>query len=154
MIAKLNVTKDTVSKYLDTIHNNFHSHERVLLEGLGEILSEYIGLYDTPRYSSKLLESGLKRDNWVFNNKESISDLRIVYSGLEADYSWWEFSDDYRTNHSPDRDYAYFQETGIDNVANSKLAKSRFFVKRGTVEKSADIFEHTRKEYLRILQQK
>ena len=119
--------EETVTKYLHDLKNHFQSKEDDMLREMGEVLSEHI-VELAPKDTWTLAESGLEEDDWVIQPTLIGNELDIIYSGLGNTQSWWEFSDDNLTNHPPDRDYAYFQETGIDPIADSSDAKHKGFI--------------------------
>lgn len=123
--------EETVTKYLHDLKNHFQSKEDDMLREMGEVLSEHI-VELAPNDTGTLAESGLEEDDWVIQPTLIGNELDIIYSGLGNAQSWWEFSKDYLTNHPPDRDYAYFQETGKDKTANPKYAKHKYFILMST----------------------
>lgn len=125
------VVEETVSKYLQELKSHFKSKEDDMLRDMARVLSEHI-VELAPKDTWTLAESGLEEDDWVIQPTLIGNELDIIYSGLGNAQSWWEFSDDYLTNHPPDRDYAYFQETGQDKIADSKRAKHKHFILMST----------------------
>lgn len=125
------VVEETVSKYLQELKSHFKSKEDDMLRDMARVLSEHI-FELAPNDTGTLAESGLEEDDWVIQPTLIGNELDIIYSGLGNAQSWWEFSKDYLTNHPPDRDYAYFQETGQDKIADSKRAKHKHFILMST----------------------
>lgn len=70
----------------------------------------YMG--DAPYHSGALVESALRPEQQHFRNSQSNSILDLYWTGMYADYSWWEFRHDEDTSKPPEVDYALFQETG------------------------------------------
>lgn len=123
--------EETVTKYLQDLKNHFKSKEDDMLRDMARVLSEHI-VELAPKDTWTLAESGLEEDDWVIQPTLTGTALDIIYSGLGNTQSWVEFSNDQLKNHPPDRDYAYFQETGQDKIADSKYAKHKHFILMST----------------------
>lgn len=123
--------KDTLTKYINDVIKlvDDESNTRKFLETTGQELhfnniSEFI-----PQWNPNLIMSPMERDNQIYEVSNELSVLELVYTGFtrreELIDVWWEFSDDMEQMRKPDereleRDYAYYQETGIDSIANPK----------------------------------
>ena len=127
MKAKIVVTEDTVSEYFKRIAGEAKSERNSMLNEMAHIFTTDV--YElAPHWQDALAESGFEESNWEICDTSKGGAISVLYTGLYNAVSWWEFSDDGDTNHPPDRDYAYFQETGIDPIADSSDAKHKGFI--------------------------
>lgn len=140
------ITGDTTTEYLDKLLTEFNEGSDDLLEDIAyEVVAEITEF--APSWNPNLLESGDDMDNWSYTHRPGLHTLEILYTGFTPKAEsrdlkkgvWWEFGDP--SERELKRDYAYFQETGIDPVAKPEKAKSKFFVKRGTVASAANVYE-------------
>lgn len=144
------------------VYNSGHKEFRWNDE-IGEVEMIYAGYRfdEAPDYSGALLSSALRENQRVLKSKQNESILDIYWTGMYADYSWWEFRHDKDTSKPPEVDYALFQETGSRvgiPHADSKKLKARntgFFGKMinddgTTMMVQAKVAE----KYMRLLLQK
>ena len=91
-----------------------------------------------PKWNPNLMYSPLEPDHRKTEVNEDKSFIELLYTGFTESAKmndlpegvWSEFGD--KAQGILERDYAYFQETTKDPVAEPKDAKSPFFVKTGT----------------------
>ena len=174
MKTKFVIVEDTITEYLDLISNDIQEYAPRELKKLARLLvgeeeneaSGYIAQHMSTTFNPFLFMSGQFEENWFFSNstnphnlmgRKNSNTIEIIYSGMELQeyYGdearlWWEFAKD-GDNHSPDRelerDYAYFQETGIDKLARSKDAKHKGAIAKGVKASKAELLDHS-KQYL------
>lgn len=141
---KVNIVRDTFTDYLgklEELATNTANQKMFLQDAAQEMHFDYIEPL-MPTWNPNLIFSALEKKNQKFSTSggESILNLKYtgfteeaVHDGLELIY--WEFGDQYE--HVLDRDYAYYQETGVDEFAESEDTKARtfkghHFVQKGT----------------------
>lgn len=175
--AKIYVSEDSFSEYLDYIYDSFHEHKVDELKRQARILT---GEYDTtdayiPRnmavgkyneFNPNLHLSGQEEEYWKISSKSNphnlmggsnLTSLEILYTGmrLHENYGddarvWWEFAKGYEGDPNErelGRDYAYYQETGIDKVAKPKNARAKGAIAMGVKQGSDEVLKHS-KNYL------
>ena len=133
MTLKFEVTEN-VTEYLDKLDAHMETESKTILHNLGAILVEDYITPRIPKWNPNLVNSGEDTDYWKFSNKGGRHTLEILYTGMtdeamDGDLEkgvWWEFGD--QGTRTLKRDYAYFQETGIDPIALHIDAKNKWFV--------------------------
>ena len=121
-------------------------------------------------YNPYLYESGQDASQWLYTKGETESEIIANYSGMRGHRAndrlkvWVEFSEEFLEEmaygstpeaayaevkqidpkfRTLDRDYAFYQETGIDEWADSEDAEHIGFVKRGLEEASKEKIPNT-----------
>lgn len=128
-------------------------------------------------YNPYLFMSGQDRSRWDYNINEDESSVIANYSGMEHRTMrppedefmvWWEFSEEYDpempqeewyilvfhtdpTERTLDRDYAFYQETGVDKYAKPEHARHKGFVNRGMGDASEKMGYTLKTNIVRIL---
>jgi hypothetical protein len=106
--------------------------------------------------------SGQDENYWKVNKKSysgagsilggrNVSSIEIMYTGERIEeYTssippkvWWEFGD--KDTGTLERDYAFFQETGIDPIADSEDARAKGAIAIGVAESKHTLLEHSQK---------
>lgn len=132
MKVKFTVIEDTVTDYLKDIQKKVVDDGEHLVREATKTLAYAVSnqgeIWGTDDYGSfglqweggapyetgALINSGLNPNQQVFSKSDYKSIIDLYWTGMYADYSWREFRKDERQSEPPERDYAYFQETGID----------------------------------------
>ena len=143
------VKEDTLTDYLNEVEKLVLDSQKDITYKLADLLVYTV----EPRVDTgTLIESGFDEDNWFFQNKENMSILEIMYTGKDNPTRWTEFGFNYDNpnDKSQWRDYAYFQETGIDEVASKSDARRPHFIRDALNEQSDEIINRTQ-EYLNQL---
>ena len=114
------------------------------------------------RWNPWLYMSGQEESARTYEHDGGIHRVIINYSGMryEEMYTpeefkpWWEFAEDFES-YAPEaileRDYAYFQETGRDSIADSKDAKHKYAIEWGMKAAARPIRDKLRSELETIL---
>ena len=154
-MIRIEVTKETVSEYFRQVGATFKEETPQILEDMGDILVDNITTF-APDWNPNLYLSGYEKDWWVIEPTKTGTLLDILYTGMlyedtvgeDEMKGWWEFGGhSYQPPAPPTRDYAYFQETGQDPIADSGLAKHKWFIARGA-KKSQEPIVNKAKDYL------
>lgn len=109
--SKDEMVKESGLSLASMVYSSGHK-DIVWNENIGQVETLYDGSGDAPDYTGALLSSGLMENQRVLTSQENKSVLEIFWTGMYADYSWWEFRKDSNTSKPPEVDYAVFQETG------------------------------------------
>lgn len=150
MVKMFNVKEDTLTTYLEEVEKLVLDSQKDITYKLADILVYSV----EPRVDTgTLIESGFNEDNWFFHNKENLSILEIMYTGKDNEKRWTEFGfdPDNPTDTSQWRDYAYFQETGIDEEASKSDARRPHFIRDAINEQSDEIINRTQKYYNQLI---
>lgn len=154
-MLRFEVTEETVSEYFRQVGASFAENTPQVLEEMGDILVDNISMF-APDWNPNLYLSGYEKDWWIIEPTDTGTVLDILYTGMlyediigEDDMlGWWEFGGSSQYPYKPPaRDYAYYQETGIDAVANPKNARHKWFVAKGA-KKSQKPIVNKAQEYL------
>lgn len=151
---KFNIKEDRISEYLDTISNKVDNQAKQHLTDMAKLLTGTSGIqqYIAP-WNPNLFLSGKDQSKWIFEQSDDRSSISVNYTGMTArsrsyDFKvWWEFSEEYQNASSYDdwewlqysepfertlaRDYAYYQETGEDEVAEESDARNQQYIEKG-----------------------
>lgn len=143
-------------------------------KGNGSITSKEKGTIGLllSKWNPNLYLSGQEEDRWLFEQSKGKSSVTVNYTGMtyERRYDddefqvWWEFSKEIREGFSiyevmyqmdPEertlaRDYAYYQETTYDPIADPRWVRRPHAIRRGTEAGAGLIFEKS-EEYLHNL---
>lgn len=154
MKIKALITEDTTSEYLDRLHKTITEHE---VSFAGDIAEEFGGRMGTHRghipkhmsttFNPYLYRSGADNRYWHVTHTDGLATIEMLYTGerlnqeLAKPLVWWEFATKDTRSKPPRertlaRDYAYFQETGIDEEVPSKFAKHKHAIQKGLSEAS------------------
>ena len=144
------VEEDSVTPYLNDIENRLNASREEIIREIGEKFAEE-GASRAPVWAGNLSQSVLSESQWHLFASDEFFKLDIVFSGVvdDVDQWWWEFEDPSLPEGG--RDYAYFQETGIDKKAVPEKARDQGYVRRSTkpTQKFAD--EYLVKEIKRVM---
>ena len=144
MKSKFTIVEDTVTPYLEKLYeftSDPFNHEAFLKDAAQELHFDYIEPL-MPKWNPNLMFSPLEQENQVFKPDGGLATLDLIYTGkteMAEEREWdkdennlykvyWEFGDKFTGELH--RDYAYYQETGQDDIA--KNFGGHHFVKRGT----------------------
>lgn len=160
MKIKAIVTEDTITEYLTNLQSDYEKQEHTILEKMatrlvgeyGDETDGFIAPLMSHEFNPNLFMSGQDEDYWKIEQGDERSTLEIIYTGkrLHDNYShplvWWEFATEDTADDAPryrqlGRDYAYFQETGRDPVAESSKAKHKYAVKTGLLTGASAVRE-------------
>lgn len=151
---------ENLSKYVDYLEKeikNTSRDEKVLKEMAEEfvdIVSEVI-----PTWNRNLIASGANPERWNIFSKENLTELEIIYTGMTGPGGaapspkdlpqgvWWEFGD--KATKTLKRDYAYYQEFGIDEIAEN--FEGHHYVASALGSFDEDVIEYYAEDYLRQL---
>ncbi len=152
MVVEIN---DTLTEYFEKVLNHFHKSQTRLIEAMGHDLAEDTMTF-APDWNPNLYLSGFEKQLWTEEISNEKSMIEILYTGFteQVDFIdvWWEFATPSSMHKSPEdrelgRDYAYYQETTYDSIADPRKAKHPHFVRKGS-----EVYAHTMKpktsEYL------
>lgn len=156
-------SKETITDYLKRL-NELISNERntasFLKDAGHELHFRYI-LPNMPEWNPNLMLSPLEEDNQIVTHSPQQSQLELIYTGftseeemgLEKVFSEFAVGGDPTTGHI-ERDYAYFQETGIDDKVDPDKYKPQHthFVKKGTANYSTEFHYKTMAYIDRLMQ--
>lgn len=170
MKAKIIVTEDSFSEYLNFIYDSLHKYApkelkreaRLLTGDVGNENSGFIPKYMSTTFNPNLFISGQEEEYWIIKNQTrsgvigggNVSSLEIIYTGMRLHETfppgeakvWSEFSED-GAMYKLERDYAFYQETGLDPLAPSSMAKHTGAVAKGVAE-SKDTLYHNVADYV------
>lgn len=173
--AKITIKEDTISEYFDYIYNTLHQttekelrkQARLLTGEFGDENDGYIAPNMTigkfnREYNPNLFMSGQDEAYWEINDKShsgspspiggrNVSTIEMIYTGMRIEeYTssdppkvWAEFGD--KAEGILERDYAFYQETGIDPIADSKDARATGAISLGTKLGSQELLNHSAK---------
>ena len=168
MKGKIIIQEDTFSEYLTYIYNSFHENmpkelkrqARLLTGEEGDENTGFIAKHMSTDFNPNLFISGQEQEYWIIKNSSrtlvqgggNVSSIEAVYTGMRLHENlepgtamvWREFGE-YGVGGTEDvleRDYALYQETGLDKYAPPWLAKHQGAVAKGTKESSITLFEH------------
>ena len=163
--------KDNLTEYVDYLQKAVETNEEQIVSNAGKTLiylitsqgeiwghDEY-GSYglllkgDAPYYSGALLTSALRKEQQELSSKDWQSILTVYWTGMFATYSWSEFRSDKDKTKPPERDYAVYQETGMDVKAKYSDARHKHFF-RNMVQDTAvkqRIYDDVALEYMKLL---
>lgn len=161
MKAKITVT-DSLTEYFETIQKNMNEN---LDEQLRIMARKLVGEEEDPDdgfiapemstdFNPNLYISGQEEDFWeIYSNSSQLmgghqsSVLEIIYTGMRLHENlgdsakvWSEFTNDYGRL---GRDYAFFQETGLDPIAKSRDAKHKGAIATGVRASKKVMFDMT-----------
>ena len=134
---KLSIKENTISGYLDKLEEltaDTTNQKLFLQDAAQEMHFNYIEPL-MPTWNPNLIFSPLEKKNQIYSSNGEQSILELVYTGFteearhdELEHIYWEFGDPYE--HYLERDYALYQETGIDELAPT--FEGHHFVEKGT----------------------
>lgn len=138
--AKITIVEDTVTEYLQrlaTLSADETNTKNFLRDASSELHFRYIAPR-MPKWNPNLIHSPIEPEHQLFEGAVEKSVIELLYTGFTEDANdnllpkgvWSEFGD--KSQGILERDYAYFQETGKDPIADADDAKHKFFVKTGT----------------------
>lgn len=165
--------EENITEYLDIITKNIDENAPQQMKKMARKLT---GEFDTEEgyitqnmavvkfreFNPNLHLSGQDEDYWVITNKEGKHSLEITYTGLrlyelyEPDDArvWWEFAEGQEADPSKrflERDYSFFQETGIDRYALPKYARAKGAIAMGVRQGKEELYEMSAKYLENIL---
>lgn len=157
------IKEDTITEYFDLISKNIDENAPTQLKKMAEKLT---GEYDTHEgyitqnmavvkyreFNPNLHLSGQDQDYWEILEENSVHSLTITYTGMrlydlyDIDEAkvWWEFAENQEGNPRDRilaRDYAFYQETGIDKYALPKYARAKGAIAHGVYEGKYELYE-------------
>lgn len=141
-MLEMKVTKDTLSEYMDKLIVAVNDNKEKFLRQEADVFAEYP---DIGRMYYTLQESLEK--NRIYKDYGGLSEIDVLYTGALAKHSWWEFRDDHDMSKPPERDYAYYQETGEDKVAKDESAHHKWAIKFAVAD-FAEIYPYDVDEWL------
>jgi len=166
MKAKFEIIEDTVTGYLNALQSQMEKDSEYILNhvadevtGKDEDDSAPIPKLMSTRFNPYLYISGQLPENREVKVDNGKSVIEILYSGmgLEEWYGdeamvWWEFSKEQDPSIPPRertlaRDYAYYQETGADIIADYRNAKHKRAIQTGLTTSSDKIAKETARQY-------
>lgn len=154
--------KENISEYVDYLQKelkNTSRDEEVLkkmAEEFVDIVSEVI-----PTWNRNLIASGANPERWNIFSKENLTELEIIYTGMTGPGGtapspkdlpqgvWWEFGD--KATKTLKRDYAYYQEFGIDPQGEAETFEGHHYVASALGSFDEDVIEYYAEDYIRQL---
>ena len=150
MNARIIIQEDSITPYLNDIENRLHASSEEIIYKIGKRFREE-AQSRVNYWWGNLFESVDKPSQWQIERDPNFIKLDIVFSGIteEVEEWWGEFEDP--SLPMGGRDYAYYQETGEDPIADPSHARSKWYVKRSVkpTQKFAD--EYLEGEIRRIM---
>lgn len=153
------IDNEDIMEYLNKLEElvNDKSNIRNFLKDTGYELHEDYILPLMPDWNPNLLNSPMEARNQIIDFEKGNQSLTLIYTGKTyeeettgLDNVFWEFAVNWNP-HSRHirRDYAFFQETGIDSIVDPKVYQPSHlhFVKHGT-ENYEPIFQERSAEYI------
>lgn len=172
----MNVVGDTATEYLEKLETLFKTEKK---EMVNTLMREMVGFpfsreggYIAPlmsQWNPYLYSTGQNSKYWEGTSEEGLTSIEALYTGMDIHsfYGtelpkgvWSEFATPETANKKDpkdrvlERDYAFFQETGIDTKANKKHAKNRGAIRHGVVEATPHIHQDVAEYMGRILELK
>ena len=140
--SNITITEDTFTPYLEWLHEEITDKTDDLLK---QMARELVGDYGNPNdgfiapnmsttFNPNLFISGQEEQYWLLDLGE-VSSLEVIYTGMRlprGSMVWWEFGD--KEEGIIERDYAFYQETGLDKYAEQEDARHTDAVYRGVME--------------------
>ena len=149
--------QDTLSDYFRLVSEKVDEDAENHLKKMARHLTGEKGIekHMSHRFNKNLYKSGKDSRNWLYEHEGHRHSMTVKYTGLtgrqHSSYfrTWIEFSDEFIEEgadwHAYDyvkqyysqrelhlnRDYAYYQETGIDQYADEDDAKYTHYVEKG-----------------------
>ena len=130
--------QDNLTKYLNNLEKRVNNpalkekHLELMATEFVDIVNEVI-----PKWNPNLMYSGLEEQFWKYYHKDYRSSVTVLYTGFTGEgvgepddiQVWWEFGKYHKGGYSDilGRDYAYYQEYGIDRYAPSRKYKAKSF---------------------------
>lgn len=176
-MLKLKITEDTITEYMDFIWNSFNKNAprelkkqaRLLTGEEGDEGDGYIAPNMTVskfgEFNPNLFMSGQEEEFWkLYSNSnpyglmgvKDTHSIEIIYTGMRLNRNygddakvWSEFGD--KAAGRLERDYAYFQETGLDPIAKPKQARAKGAIATGVRESKTELLQHSSKYLESIL---
>lgn len=149
--------QDRLTEYLEELQAHFHKSQFRLMEAMGHDLAEDVMTF-APDWNPNLYLSGFEKRLWHKDISEGMSAIEILYTGFTEQVDdidvWWEFATIDTMSGLPEdrelgRDYALYQETTYDRIADPRKAKHPHFVRKGS-----EVYSHNMKFKMeRYLQQ-
>ena len=158
-----------IDKYLDELESLFQSEKK---EMANTLMREMVGYPFSPeggfiaplmsKWNPFLYSSGQNSEYWEGTSSKGLTTLEAVYTGMDIHkfYGkglpkgvWWEFATPETASFKDPqdrvlgRDYAFYQETGIDIVAQPQFARHKGAIASG-VELSAPHLHEEAKNYV------
>ena len=154
---KFHIKTDTITEYLNTISENVDFKTPFHLRDMAELLTSDKGIeqYISHNFNRNLYKSGQDQSKWIYNKRDDGHAITITYTGMTdrvhgSDFKTWiEFSREFieegadetayhivKRKYTPyqlhlERDYAFYQETGLDEYTNPKFARHTQYVEKG-----------------------
>lgn len=150
MKFNVQVTEDSITPYLNDIENRLHASEEEIIFKIGTKFAEE-ATARAPFWKGNIYDSVRNQSQWQIAREGDFITLDIVFSGVaeEVDEWWSEFEDEGLP--AGGRDYAYYQETGIDQYASPEGAKSKGYVARSVKPTQKFANEYLQVEIKRIM---
>ena len=146
------VEEDSITPYLDNINTRLHASRKEIAYKIGRKFAEE-GQSRIVDWQGNLSESVSDPESWQLFTEEDFIKLDIVFSGTidegVGDRWWWEFEDP----NSPEggRNYAYYQETGIDPIASFTDARNRGYVRKSVAPTQEFAENYLQREIRKII---
>ena len=122
--------QENVTDYLNQIQDAMEENKETIVKEAGKTLAYlvynqgkiwgrneygdfgllYVG--GAPFHSGALVSSAFREEQQLYSSEKNRGILGLYWTGMYADYSWWEFRHDSNISEPPEFDYAYYQETG------------------------------------------
>lgn len=156
-----------LEEYLLRIAEKVEEEKEPLLKELTRYVVGEYGDMEAPiprrmstRFNPNLFYSGQEEHNWEIVKSGNITSLYFTYTGMSLTRRaypggfkvWREFAPKSQQKRRPtfrvlERDYAYYQETGEDPIADKKYAKHQWAIRGGLLTSKSKII-HDAQEYM------
>ncbi|MBQ2654084.1 MAG: hypothetical protein IJF83_11050 [Methanobrevibacter sp.] len=151
----MNVIEDDLTTYLEKLENLLKTEKK---EMVNTLMREMVGFpylrgggYIAPlmsQWNPFLYSTGQDSKYWEGLSSDGITTLEAVYTGMDINSFfgsglpkgvWSEFATRETKNKDPknrvlERDYAFYQETGIDEKAKPEQARNKGAIRKGIIE--------------------
>jgi hypothetical protein len=161
---------ENVSEGLDTLQSRISDEMEHILNEMAYAATGYEDDETAPipsrmstEFNPYLFLSGQLKQNREVNITPDKSEITVKYSGLGLEEMlgssalvWWEFSEELdpglpMSDRTLARDYAFYQETGVDKIARPRGAKHKYAIQRGLYAAHKDIGERAAREFKMLL---
>ena len=149
MTVEFDIIEDTITEYLEKLtelSTGEDNRKRFLKDAGHELHFRYINP-EIPKWNPNLMYSPLEKRHQNFKIGDGVSSLELLYTGFTETAEmgelpvgvWSEFGD--KSQGILERDYAYYQETGEDEIAPDFAG--HHYVGKGTANYSTEFHYKT-----------
>jgi len=169
------IQQDNISEYFERLDKLFETEKK---EMANTLMREMVGFPFSPqggfiaplmsKWNPYLYSTGQNSKYWVGESNRDLTTLEALYTGADINdfYGgkppkgvWWEFATLETAHLDPqdrelERDYAYFQETGRDKIAEPRKARNKGAIEKGIFLSVGHLRSETEQYLSRLIQLK